>query len=352
VRRAAFRPPRSGAFSIQFSNSWFRTRDPGLQTRNGIQPAAEAAIDMITMRAKAHALAAVLSATVALTSSAFAGGLNDEPAPAPKTYPAVPVPAPVPIPDTFEWYVRGDIGVNMSSTGDVNVIGAPITVRQLEDLNGSTFSAGFGWGRYLSRNWRSDVTFDFRSENKLSVPNSGYQTTVTVTPGQLGAGTTDTHTYTVNRAEVSRIANHTGLLNAYYDFKNGSAFTPYVGAGAGLAMQVFSRQASESVACSSSVVNGVAQVDGLGNPTCVGAPAATPRSGSKTETSYSPTVALMAGLSYEIRDGIILDAGYRFLWTGGTASLGLPAFNFASSKIEIDDRIDHEIRMGVRWNLY
>ena len=58
------------------------------------------------------------------------------------------------------------------------------------------------------------------------------------TAGPLDGGglpTTDTNTYLADRQDTTTLASHTLMANLYYDVKTGTRFTPYVGAGAGVA---------------------------------------------------------------------------------------------------------------------
>ena len=66
----------------------------------------------------------MLTAVLAVAAPALAADMKGEyGARAVGSYPAVPVPAPIPIPDTFNWYVRGDAGYSVKSTGNVSVTG-------------------------------------------------------------------------------------------------------------------------------------------------------------------------------------------------------------------------------------
>ncbi len=110
--------------------------------------------------------------------------------------------------------------------------------------------------------------------------------------------------------------NSTTLLaNVYYDFHNSTAFTPYVGAGIGLAFNYL----------------GV-DMHHYGNPAW---------SGSSDDRSTNFAWQVGAGVAYSFNDNIAVDAGYRYLDLGYTEtkssgnSVGIRPYN-------------HEVMVGLR----
>ncbi len=113
--------------------------------------------------------------------------------------------------------------------------------------------------------------------------------------------------------------NTTMFLNFFVDWHNDSAFTPYIGAGVGMAFRYAGYD--------------VSQMAGL---------SAVTMKSSKDDYSTSFAWNLGAGVAYEITENIAIDLGYRFVsfsehstsWNG--YKLGVNPYN-------------HEIMLGVRF---
>ena len=60
----------------------------------------------------------------------------------------------------------------------------------------------------------------------------------------------------------------------------------------------------------------------------------------------------MAGTSVDLGPGVKFDAGYRMMWQGNTPSISLGSVMGDISKIAVGARTDHELRMGVRWDIW
>lgn len=82
------------------------------------------------------------------------------------------------------------------------------------------------------------------------------------------------------------------FFNAYYDFKNITSFTPYIGAGVGLAF-----------------VGANTSVNGHEEPT-KGEPYWSYNFGKKTRTNFAWNVGL--GCAYALNDTVSIDLGYRY----------------------------------------
>jgi opacity protein-like surface antigen len=275
------------------------------------------------------------------------------------SYPAVPVPAPIPLPDTFQWYLRGDVGYSLKSTGNLSVEGTPrLNLSGPSDHDGP-FVGSLAFGRYVTPSLRAEFGIDVRNQQTISRPSSYSFTTRTPSgppDAVTGLPTNDTNTYAADRQETGTLASHTLMVNAYYDLKTGGAFTPYVGAGLGLNIAQMKRSFSESASCTSSLndADPTLYIDPLtGVRTCgPGAINHTPVGGAKGFTSYGPALALMAGTAVQLRPGVSLDAGYRLMWQGATPSIAMGSVMGDISKLTIGARTDHELRMGLRWDIW
>lgn len=115
----------------------------------------------------------------------------------------------------------------------------------------------------------------------------------------------------------------TVFMNLYYDFDTGTRLTPYIGAGAGLAL-----------------------IDSKGKIGVTG-PGGGSFSSSHSNTNFAWNVGV--GLEYALTDTISLDAGYRFVGLGkaktGTVHLGGLSI-YAKAK----DLYMHQFYLGMRVN--
>ena len=303
-------------------------------------------------------LACLMGAAIPASAGDFgsdAGGMKDG------IYDGVPVPAPQPIPlYEAQWYVRADLGYSFSATGRVSEelsppTMAPSTLYQIDDINGPV-SIGFGGGRYITPSLRVELAVDLRNDTKVATSGSAIVGTI-ITDGGIrtdGGGnsvqTYDTHYYTVNREDKTRIGNYTGMVNLYYDFKNGSRFTPYFGVGGGVVLHTMKRKYTEISECyaSTNTLDGVYPgcIAGVGND----AQTRYEHKGGKVANSWGLAAALMAGVSYELGDGYLLDTSYRYMWQGASTTVVANTLN-GTSKVRVGERTDHEVRVGIRMNI-
>lgn len=260
---------------------------------------------------------------------------------------AVPVPAPAPIPVTAaEWYVRGDVNFAATSSGKTGYTGPHLDLKSPDDMP-RYFGASFSIGRYLTPSIRAEVSIDYRSQQRLATGTTVNQRTVTNVDTLTGDTTVQHWTDTYNNE--ARIGNYAAMLNAFYDLGKVGGFTPYVGAGAGVAMHMLSRASVDGHVCDT-----MDTYPAAGPPNTIGAACSATLTGvsndKRVTTGYGFAGALMAGVSYEISPGVLWDSGYRMMYFSGsvaqTSNTGLGA-----SMINIGDRIDHEVRTGVRWNI-
>jgi opacity protein-like surface antigen len=325
---------------------------------------------------KLAAAAALLTVAATLAAPANAADMKGEyGARTVGSYPAVPVPAPIPIPDSFNWYVRGDAGFAVKSQGSITVKGPALDIVGASENNGP-YQGSIGFGRYITPSLRVEFNLDLRNDQPVVQGRVQHYTFQRVTNGtptnvtNVGPGnysgtniaTYDVHTYDVAREENAKNGTTTFMANAYYDLRTGTRFTPYVGAGAGLALTVFKRQYKEASNCIRTYntwtlfdyINVSPQGDPVtGLPGCIpSAPAATNGGGGSTTNSLGPALALMTGVAVDISPGVKVDAGYRYMWQGTLPNLAMVAVSGDDSVIKIGARSDHELRLGLRWDLW
>lgn len=117
------------------------------------------------------------------------------------------------------------------------------------------------------------------------------------------------------------------FMNAYYDFHNSTSFTPYVGAGIGMAF-----------------LNTKANIGGWDDTSGDGMSGST---GSKTVTNFAWNVG--AGVGYEINENFTVDLGYRFAGLGEAKTKWVKddaGYNWARAKTE--DIYMHQVMLGLR----
>ncbi len=285
---------------------------------------------------------------------------------------AVPVPMPSVYEENFKWYLRGDIGSAFKNTGTFGNNGWPITFSQPGDWHELSIVT-LGFGKYVTPSLRAEFTVDYRPDRVIA---SGSQTILGITKTAQLANTTVsatvggvavtsnasvfvTNSYTGNLAENIAYENSTFMASGIYDFNRGGRLRPYVGAGVGIAMHQVSRNSTDIYTCAGSTKNTIPD-----NGSIVVPPASSPNcdtsSASGLKDSYATTAnttmigyglaaALQAGITYDITARTHLDTGYRMLWQSG--HLNVASANGLSS-LRVNDQINHEIRTGIRWDIW
>lgn len=257
---------------------------------------------------------------------------------------AVAVPAPMPVP-IFEanYYFRADFGIGMSDDPETRYIGEPYgqtsttgTFGFLPGFENDSFdnyaSYGVGVGYKWGNGIRTDLTVESRA--RAEVRRQG-RYDFTDTGGNYVYG--DVNDETTIRGAVF-------MVNAYYDFERllSDSITPYVGAGLGFAYTDFSRRHSTG----ETTCNGV----GTGY-SCGGGGAATTEFVEDKVQNTSLAASATVGAAFRIWDRVSLDMNYRFLYIDGSESAGIDIFN-TSSSLSIDPTYVHQVRAGVRYDLY
>ncbi|MGQ0673912.1 MAG: outer membrane beta-barrel protein [Hyphomicrobium sp.] len=276
---------------------------------------------------------------------------------------SVPVPAPIPVPvNAAQWYLRGDLAYAAASTGSVDALGYPVDTFDYGSGDG-THSYGFGIGYYLSRSFRLEVAGDWSSERTTSRHSEGVTQSVDVVgpdhPTVVGTTSVDTLHYSGEYDHKSTLHSSALLINLYYDLETGSRFKPYIGGGLGLSVHRLRVTGDSTLNCQS-LDRDYTPDPGVLNPpqdqvgmNCGNNPASGPigSSDGNTNTIYGLAATAMAGVAIEISPGINWDTGYRFIYRGGT-----PSINFhtptSEATIDIGERTDHEIRTGIRFDIF
>jgi opacity protein-like surface antigen len=230
----------------------------------------------------------------------------------------IPVPAPMPIPDTFSYYLRGDIGWSFSGDPSFSESGAvygtmptgvPLSGRSVN--TDGVFIGTVGAGAYWSPRFRTDITLDFRGDQSVDA------TAAYSDPPDTG-----------KVRDTVRLRGTIALANAYWDILPRGHFTPYVGAGIGFVYNDIERSylATET-------------------------PSGTTVTGSSHDTHFGLAAALMAGVSIATDHRFVWDLSYRALYSdGGNTTTVLS--NGSTSAVEIGSQWEHQVRVGIRANLW
>jgi len=212
--------------------------------------------------------------------------------------------------DYARWYVRLDGAAGFGS--DIDIIEDDIYPLVNDDFE-TSWSVGGGIGAYLGKNFRGDLTIDWRFESDISGLQTAWPEVV--------------------ESREFQVETLLALANLYYDFhgiRGGGAkdgptmtnrITPYIGAGIG-----FAHHRTDG---------------GLGETL----PGQFSQMGDVTETNFA--FALMAGVNCKINDAMHLDVGYRYLDMGDLES-GHWDNTMGLGQLEVEDLNVHEIRIGLR----
>jgi opacity protein-like surface antigen len=245
--------------------------------------------------------------------------------------------------------VRFDTGAVWLSDGTLNEVGTSMDT-SIDDVEPLEFFS-IGAGRYITPSLRAELAADLYTRGDVLDGQQNLTERVLFDATTVGAVGIDDTTYAIARQESVKFEQDTLMLNFYYDFRNSTRFTPYLGAGIGATYRQLTRKSSEIARCSS--------LTNLADPTrddCVNADLNTQDELEIAETTsearrWDVTGALMAGVAVQVSDDVLWDTGYRYMWQAGGLSVDSPAFNGANSRIEIKDVGQHQLRTGIRVNI-
>jgi opacity protein-like surface antigen len=237
---------------------------------------------------------------------------------------ATPVPAPIPVP-VYEaaWYLRADFAASFGGDPGITTAGTPYgtgTALQTIGLNAAWlsesfepgFTGGVGVGYVWGPAFRTDFTVDIHS-----ISQAKYNGTQSYFDGAA--------VQTLAVQDKTSFMSTILLLNAYYDIRTGTPFTPYIGGGLGFTVNDASRHISASQA-------GVT----------------TNASGSTTDVQFA--AAAMVGVNWELSSFTSIDVNYRYLYIGGSGTD--VTVNGVNSSVDVGSINDHQIRAGFRFSIF
>lgn len=228
-----------------------------------------------------------------------------------------PVPAPIPVPvDESEWYFRGDFAAGFGGTPTIDISGYNLVESIFGPVKRSSsfepsFTGGVGVGYVWGPHVRTDLTVDIHSIMHSEISGEVF--------GGLGA------VPPVYASDEIKYMSTIVLLNAYYDFRTGTPWTPYLGGGLGFTVNQLTRNLSYT-----------------------NAPLAVAYSSGDRSTDVQFAAAAMAGVSYDISTFVAVDVNYRFLYIGGSEA-SFSDIGLLPSTVSVGGIGEHQIRAGLRF---
>jgi opacity protein-like surface antigen len=274
------------------------------------------------MKVRALSLFAAVALST-LATQAFSADLGLRGGYSPRIKDASDIPAPIPVPaanpvgEGFSYYLRVDGGwsttAGQPSFSEVGrTYGSPVTFSSLRTETPDIGFGGIGFGAYLTPMLRGDVTLELRSSrdtNTIGAYSYG---------AQNGALQDNFH-----------VQSSVALVNGYVDLLPRGRFSPYVGAGVGVAYHQINRTY-------------VARETGGTTQTI---------SGDSTAQRTGLAAAGMAGVTYAFDHRWAVDVNYRALYMQGV-SASTTLSNSQVSKAELADSWEHQVRIGLRFNIW
>lgn len=222
------------------------------------------------------------------------------------------------------FYVRLDAGIARHDAPTMVEDGvADLT----ETKMGKSWSLGGGIGYYFARNVRGDLTWDHRFKSDVS----GFRYDSAVA-NNVAADCHDGDPLALAQSSCHGtrqfgLKSDVFLANLYYDFDCRCHITPYLGVGLGV---VRHKTSAGTVTNANGIVGDI-----------------------DSASSTHVAAALMGGFSVQLRERIALDAGYRFLYLGETAT-GAVKDRQGAVTIAPDPTVEsihaHEFRVGLRYD--
>lgn len=322
-------------------------------------------------------LAIGLAGLFAAHGPAVAGDLDSSAAGGIRNYNSggVPVPVPTTYEESYKWYLRGDYGTAFKNSGTLDLGGSALPVTQPGDWRELSIIS-FGVGKYLTPSLRSEFTLDYRPNRKIeqvyqplaNTSQTAYlaQTTITykdpLNPANTlssGARQYVNNYYTGLLEESTQYENSTFLMSLYYDLNRGGTLRPYVGAGVGLAYHQLDINGKGNFTCDHSTITTVPDLAAIpiqvsaSQPCTTGSAAVLPISYSTTThqnaVGWGLAAHLSGGVTYDLSQRMHWDTGYRLLWQSGNVSV---ASADGITTIRMKDQFNHEVRTGVRWDIW
>jgi opacity protein-like surface antigen len=253
----------------------------------------------------------IRAAAVALVSStaAFAADMPQQPPPPQIAYQPLPIIVEQP---SGAWYLRGDIGVGITSQVNFlfepNPLNGPVNILGQHASMADTVFFDVGVG-YEFNNWlRFDVTAEYRTKSALNA----------FLIYDCGGGCTAGDQY--NAFLKSTIF----LANAYFDLGTWNCLTPFIGFGIGGAYNTFSDLTDIGIATSG---------NGIGT------------NASQLNFAW----ALHGGLAYNVTQNFTMELSYRYLNYGSVSDQIFCMGGCNPDTYKLQNLTSQDFMFGMRW---
>ncbi len=219
------------------------------------------------------------------------------------------------VPATGNCYVRADVGYSGSADPDVtwpvtDAVTGDFIADHVRNINfEDTWFAEGGIGCGTGHGFRGEIVVGYHGDHKYDGEPPLWQPV----PGPFFQDPLHTS-----------ITSYTLMLNGYKDLGTYRGFTPYVGAGIGVAYNI------------------VDDVYFTENPALTNQI----RGGRDIAFAWS----LMAGVGYQLTSRATVDVGYRYIDFGKAASERSDTAFFVNPRVNFDDLAAHEVKVGLRYN--
>jgi opacity protein-like surface antigen len=195
----------------------------------------------------------------------------------------------------MNWRTKAEADANMITAAPPSNLTKSYSLdeQSAQTVVGGALAAGYDFYRNFKVPVRAELEYGVYSNASGSVNSS-------LSSNGLAPGAWGNNPVGINADMKLSMNIQTLMLNLYYDFRNSTPFTPYVGGGVGLAfIQAW----------------GAAEVNTWDNTGGGGAPMSSDVSlGAKHQTNFAWQVGV--GCSYDFNDYVALDLGYRFMGLG------------------------------------
>jgi opacity protein-like surface antigen len=272
------------------------------------------------------------------------------------------IPAPViednymPVEIGTGWYIRGDVGYNFGGRQKDRLFDlVPVT---FTESSSDALNVGVGFGYKFNDIFRMDTTLDRVFGSKFTAtalvaptgPCHGTGEYINTITGVVSVGPFDIDNC-LRKDEASYNA-WMAMGNAYADLGTFNGFTPFLGAGLGVA-KINWKEETNSITCVP--VDGSVHKESCSALGTVAQPALnavyTEPGVLNNGSNWKLAMSLTAGVSYEVSKGLHLDTSYKFTSIGGGFGK-IPYGSTPGSSIATDGFGLHQVKMGLRYEIW
>lgn len=230
------------------------------------------------------------------------------------------------------FYVSGKVGDTMlrstqntlTTTTAAGALTNTVAELPLGNATKTGFSPSFAVGYEFSTEWQQPIRLELAYLSAGSIRQSNTEATTMSSSWTDGDKYVQSLPTTVSREQKTRVS--TAMLNGYYDYTTGTALTPYIMGGVGMAFLKNTSSVSQSGAGLSF------NSDDFGK--------------SNARVAWS----LGAGVAWALTPKLSLDAGYMFTNAGDVTTEGTVSNGIISSVWSSHTRLQlHTMQLGLRY---